>query len=54
MDIFLDSYDNLEAAITAIHDMICSGFELAIRNLQFAKRFCIFSKNCDLLKSDTS
>ena len=54
MDIFLDSYDNLEAAIIAIHDMICSGFELAIHNLQFAKRFCIFSKNWNLLKSDTS
>ena len=39
----------------------CSGFELAVRNSQFAKRFgslrmsfCIFSKNCELLKSDTS
>ena len=38
-----------------------SGFKLAVRNLQFAKcfgslrmSFCIFSKNCELLKSDTS
>ena len=37
-----------------------AGFELAVRNLQFAKHFgslrmnfCIFSKNCELLKSDT-
>ena len=37
------------------------GFELAIRNSQFAKHFgslrmsfCIFSKNCESLKSDTS
>ena len=37
-----------------------SGFELAVRNSQFAMRFgslgmsfCIFSKNCKLLKSDT-
>ena len=36
-------------------------FELAVRNLQFAKyfgslrmSFCIFSKNCESLKSDTS
>ena len=38
-----------------------AGFELAVRNLQFAKHFGslwmnfrIFSKNCELLKSDTS
>ena len=38
-----------------------TGFELAICNLQFAKRFgslqicfCIFSTNCELLKSNTS
>ena len=38
-----------------------SGFKLAICNLQFAKHFgslqmsfCIFSKNCESLKSDTS
>ena len=37
-----------------------TGFELAIHNLQFAKRFgslrmsfSIFSENCELLKSDT-
>ena len=37
------------------------GFKLAIRNMQFAKHFgslqmsfCIFSKNCKSLKSDTS
>ena len=37
-----------------------SGFELADHNSQFAKRFgslrmnfCIFSKNCESLKSDT-
>ena len=42
------------------HLLYCSGFELAIRNLQFAKcfgslrmSFCIFSKNCESLKSDT-
>ena len=38
-----------------------AGFELAVRNSQFAKRFgslrmsfCIFSKNCESLNSDTS
>ena len=38
-----------------------SGFKLAVRNSQFAKHFSslwmnfsIFSKNCELLKSDTS
>ena len=38
-----------------------AGFKLAIRNMQFAKHFgslqmsfCIFSKNCKSLKSDTS
>ena len=38
-----------------------AGFELTIHNLQFAKRFgslrmsfCIFSKNCESLGSDTS
>ena len=40
---------------------INTGFELADRNSQFAKHFgslqmsfCIFSKNCELLKSHTS
>ena len=37
------------------------GFELVVRNSQFAKRFgslqmsfCIFTENCESLKSDTS
>ena len=40
--------------------MLLAGFELAVRNLQFAKRFgslrmrfFIFSNNCESLKSDT-
>ena len=40
---------------------VLTGFELAIRNMQFAKHFCrlricfcIFSKNCESLKSNTS
>ena len=40
---------------------LSTGFELAVRNSRFAKRFgslricfCIFSKDCESLKSDTS
>ena len=44
-----------------IGDLHGTGFEIAIRNAQFLKcfdslrmSFCIFSKNCELQKSDTS
>ena len=42
-----------------IPELLFSGFELAVGNLQIAKHFgslrlsfCIFSKNCESLKSD--
>ena len=57
---FFCEFYNLVVACLQVSWKLKAGFELAVRNSQFAKRFgnlqmnfCIFSENCKSLKSDT-